>query len=238
MTLPPGVTYGAGAVALSADGSALVWTPENQSYAPEPDTPFYSTDHGQTWTAVSGLPAGVMAVADPVRPTMFYAFDPSSGTLYASADGGAAFTAETTGLPTGTGAEQTSSLPQLHTVPGRVGDQWLTGGDGLLYHSPDGGKTFSPVTSVATVATLGFGQAAPGARYPAIYLVGVVGGVQGIFRSTDEGASWARINTDAQQWGWIGQSITGDPNIFGRVYLATNGRGIQYANPVGGRAGR
>ena len=68
MTLPPGVPDGAGAVALSADGSALVWTPENQSYAPEPDTPFHSTDHGKTWTAVSGLPAGMMAVADPVSP--------------------------------------------------------------------------------------------------------------------------------------------------------------------------
>ena len=235
MALPPGVPYGAGAVALSADGASLVWTPENQSYAPEAATPFRSTDHGTTWTVVSGLPAGVMAVADPVRPNVFYAFDPFSGTLYASADGGAVFTAETAGLPAGTGAEQTGSLPQLHTVPGRGGDLWLTGGDGLLYHSTDGGKSFSPVTSVATVATLGFGKAAPGARYQAIYLVGVVGGVQGIFRSADGGASWARINTGAEQWGWTGQAITGDPHVFGRVYLATNGRGVQYADPSGGR---
>jgi xyloglucan-specific exo-beta-1,4-glucanase len=235
MTLPPGVRYGAGAVALSADGSRLVWTPENQSYAPEPDTPFYSTDHGQTWTAVSGLPAGVMAVADPVSPNVFYAFDPSAGTLYASADGGAVFTVETTGVATGTGAEQTSSLPQLHTVPGRGGDLWLTGGDGLLYHSTNGGRTFSPDATVATVATLGFGKAAPGASYPAIYLVGIVGGVQGIFRSTNGGGNWTRINTDAQQWGWIGQSITGDPKVFGRVYLATNGLGIKYGDPAASR---
>jgi photosystem II stability/assembly factor-like uncharacterized protein len=235
MTLPPGVPYGAGAVALSADASSLVWTPENQSYAPEPDTPFRSTDRGKTWTAVSGLPAGVMAVADPVSPEVCYAFDPSSGTLYASGDGGASFTAETTGLPAGTGAEQTGSLPQLHAVPGRGGDLWLTGGDGLLYHSTDGGKAFAPDATVDTVATLGFGKAAPGARYPAIYLAGVVGGVQGIFRSTDGGAHWARINAGAQQWGWTGQAITGDPDVFGRVYLATNGRGIQYGDPAASR---
>jgi xyloglucan-specific exo-beta-1,4-glucanase len=233
MSLPPGVQYGAGAVALSADGSSLVWTPENQSYAPEPDTPFYSTDHGRTWTAASGLPAGVMAVADPVDRDVFYAFDPAAGTLYTSADGGASFTAARTGLPAGTGAEQTSSLPQLHTVPGRAGDLWLTGGDGKLYHSTDGGKTFVPVTSVGTVVTLGFGRAAPGASYPAIYLTGIVGRVQAIFRSDDGGASWARINTGAQQWGWTGQAIAGDPRVFGRVYLATNGRGIMYGDPAG-----
>jgi photosystem II stability/assembly factor-like uncharacterized protein len=233
MSLPPGVQYGAGAVALSADGSSLVWTPENQSYAPEPDTPFYSTDHGRTWIAASGLPAGVMAVADPVNRDVFYAFDPASGTLYTSADGGASFTAARTGLPTGTGAEQTSSLPQLHTVPGRAGDLWLTGGDGKLYHSTDGGRTFVPVTSVGTVAALGFGRAAPGASYPAIYLTGIVGGVQAIFRSDDGGASWVRINTGAQQWGWTGQAIAGDPRVFGRVYLATNGRGIMYGDPAG-----
>jgi hypothetical protein len=83
------------------------------------------------------------------------------------------------------------------------------------------------------VATLGFGKAAPGAAYPAIYLVGVVGGVQGIFRSADQGASWVRINTGAEQWGWTGQTITGDLHRFGRVYLGTNGRGIQYAGPAG-----
>jgi xyloglucan-specific exo-beta-1,4-glucanase len=87
---------------------------------------------------------------------------------------------------------------------------------------------------VATVATLGFGKAAPGASYPAIYLVGVVGGVQGIFRSTDEGASWLRINDDQHQYGWIGQTITGDPHVFGRVYLGTNGRGILTGGPAGG----
>jgi hypothetical protein len=235
MTLPPGIPYGAGVVALSASGSSLVWTPENQSYAPEPGTPFHSTDHGKTWTTVSGLPAGVMTVADPVSPGAFYGFDPSSGTLYASGDGGASFTARTSGLPAGTGSEQAGSLPQLHAVPGRGGDLWLTGGDGLLYHSTDGGATFAPDASVTTVATLGFGKAAPGAGYPAVYLVGVVGGVQGIFRSTDGGARWARINTDARQWGWTGQAITGDPDVFGRVYLATNGRGIQYGDPAASR---
>ena len=161
MTLPAGDPDGAGTVALSADGSALVWTPEDNSWAPQAAAPVYSTDQGKTWTASAGLAAGVAVVADPVNPKVFYAFDQSAGTLYVSADGGATFTAETAGLVTGTPSEGTNSLSLLHTVPGRTGDLWLTGGDGSLYHSTDGGKTFAKDASVGTVATVGFGKAAP-----------------------------------------------------------------------------
>jgi xyloglucan-specific exo-beta-1,4-glucanase len=234
MKLPAGEPYGAGVTALSADGSTVLWAPEVNSWAAEPGTPVYSTDHGQTWTPVSGLAAGLMPVADPADASVFYAFDPASGTLLESTDGGQTFSAETTGLPTGTGSEQSSSLPQLHTVPGRAGDLWLTAGDGALYHSTDGGRAFSKISIVGTVAAVGFGKAAHGGRYPAIYLIGIVGGVQGIFRSTDEAASWVRINDDSEQYGWIGQTITGDPRVFGRVFLGSNGRGILVADPARG----
>lgn len=225
MKLPGGSASGAGVVAVNADGSSIVWAPADA-------VPQYSTDGGQTWTDVSGLAKDAFPVADPGKAGVFYDFDPATGALLVSANGGATFSTETTGLPAGINSEGTSSLSQLHTVPGRPGDLWLTAGNGLLYHSADGGKTFTQVASVGTVATLGFGKAAPGASYPAIYLTGITGGVQGIFRSVDEGASWVRINNDQEQYGWIGQTITGDPDVFGRVYLGTNGRGIQYADPT------
>src|SRR6202012_299947 len=122
----------------------------------------------------TGLAEGLMPVADPVMAGVFYAFDPSTRDVPTSTDYGASFAATGTALPAGVGAEQSGSAPQLHTVPGRPGDLWLTAGNGLLYHSTDGGETFKEVTSVTTVATLGFGKAAPGASYPAIYLVGIV----------------------------------------------------------------
>jgi xyloglucan-specific exo-beta-1,4-glucanase len=225
MTLPPGSSQGAGVVAVAADGSSVLWAPADAG-------PARSTDDGTAWSAVSGLSKGLMPVADPVRAGVFYAFDPATGVVARSADGGATFSAAATGLPAGVGAEQSGSAPQLHTVPGRAGDLWLTAGNGGLYHSTDGGSSFSQVGSVTTVATLGFGKAAPGASYPAAYLVGLVDGVQGIFRSTDEGLRWVRINNDSEQYGWIGQTITGDPRVFGRVYLGTNGRGIRYADPA------
>ena len=66
----------------------------------------------------------------------------------------------------------------------------------------------------------------------AIYLVGKVEGVRGVFRYDRGPARWTRINDDAHQYGWIGQVITGDPRIPGRVYLGTNGRGILFADPI------
>nr|BFE72596.1 hypothetical protein GCM10020092_058970 [Actinoplanes digitatis] len=79
-----------------------------------------------------------------------------------------------------------------------------------------------------------FGKAAPGAAYPAVFLVGTAGGVAGVFRSDDGGASWVRINDDAHQYGNAGDALAGDPRVYGRVYLGTNGRGILYADRLGG----
>ncbi|HEU4710154.1 MAG TPA: hypothetical protein VFS76_01250 [Pyrinomonadaceae bacterium] len=58
-----------------------------------------------------------------------------------------------------------------------------------------------------------------------------VAGVRGIFRSTDAGQTWVRIVDDQHQWGRAGETaLTGDPRIFGRVYVGTNGRGIIYGD--------
>jgi hypothetical protein len=78
----------------------------------------------------------------------------------------------------------------------------------------------------------GFGKAAPGAEYPALYMIGVVDGLRGIFRSDDTGRAWVRINDDQHQWGLL-LHITGDPKQYGRVYVGTHGRGTLYGDPAG-----
>ncbi|WP_412075821.1 RICIN domain-containing protein [Streptomyces xanthophaeus] len=203
-----------GHVALSAEGSAIVWTQAGQA-------PYRSTDQGASWSKVSGLGTGAVVVADRSSAKTFYSL--ADGTLYASTDGGATFTARATNLPAG----------RLTAVPGIAGDLWISGGGKGLLRSTDGGRTFTTLTTVSSASALGFGKAAPGADYQALYLIGTVKDVTGVFRSTDKGATWFRVNDDAHQWGSIGGVgvIAGDPDTYGRVYVGTNGRGLQYGDP-------
>ncbi|MEU2587593.1 1,4-beta-glucanase [Streptomyces avermitilis] len=213
-----------GPIATSADGGTLLWSFvhwDGTTYAAH-----RSTDNGTTWSEVSSFPKGATPVADPADPTRFYAYDFDTGTLYVSTDSGRSFTARAGGLPSG------DSQFKLVAAPGRSGDLWLSAKANGLYRSTDGGGTFARIDSCRASYTLGFGKAADGADYPAIYQVGSTETSTAVHRSDDEARTWVRINDDAHQWGWTGEVITGDPRIHGRVYLATNGRGIQYGEPV------
>ncbi|MFD7276631.1 cellulose binding domain-containing protein [Streptomyces sp. NPDC059862] len=216
---------GGGTVAAAADGSRFVWSPAGTGVQ-------YATGFGTSWQASSGIPAGAIVESDRVDPKVFYGF--KSGKFYVSTDGGATFTASVaTGLPSGDSV-------RFKALPGTKGDVWLAGGatDGPygLWHSTDGGATFTKLSNVEQADTIGFGKAATGASYQTLYTSAKIGGVRGIFRSTDKGATWTRINDDAHQWGWTGAAITGDPRVYGRVYVATNGRGVIYgdASDAGG----
>ncbi|MHB9858712.1 1,4-beta-glucanase [Streptomyces sp. YIM S03343] len=213
-----------GPIATNADGSVLLWTFvhwDGTKYAAH-----RSTDNGSTWSEVSSFPKGATPVADPADPTFFYTYDTDKGTIFASTDSGRTFTARATGLPSG------DSQFKLVAAPGRSGDLWLSAKWNGLYRSTDGGATFSKIDSCWASYTLGFGKAAEGADYPAVYQVGATEAVTAVHRSDDGAKTWVRINDDRHQWGWTGEIITGDPRVYGRVYLATNGRGVQYGEPV------
>lgn len=216
---PSGVT-GGGTVAAAADGSRFVWSPEGAGV---------QSGSGSSWTAATGIPAGAVVESDRVDPAVFYGF--KAGTFYVSTDGGRTFAAKaSSGLPA-------TGDVRFKAVPGANGDIWLAGGsaDGGygLWHSTDGGASFTRSAGVEQADSIGFGKAAPGASYQTLFTSAKVGGVRGIFRSTDAGASWTRVNDDAHQWGWTGAAITGDPRVYGRVYVSTNGRGILYGDSAG-----
>jgi hypothetical protein len=213
--VPSTMSTGQGQIAVSADGAALVWNPADGT------APAYSTDRGATWTSVSGLPAGAAPVADPVNPKAFYAVDSTTGVLYRSTDGGVTFAAAASGL-TAAGNDQ------LQTIPGHAGELYFAAQTGGLEHSTDGGGTWTAVDAaqVSAAYAVGEGAAAPGSRYQTLYMVGTVNGVTGFYASTDAGRHWAKINSSRQNWGWI-PDIVGDPNHYGRVYVGTNGRGVQ-----------
>ncbi|MFI9568424.1 cellulose binding domain-containing protein [Streptomyces rishiriensis] len=217
-TDPSGVS-GGGTVAAAADGSRFVWSPAGAAVQ-------YTTGFGTSWQAASGIPADAIVESDRVDPKVFYGF--KSGRFYVSSDGGATFTASAaTGLPSGDSV-------RFKALPGVRGDVWLAGGasDGAygLWHSTDAGATFAKLSNVEQADTIGFGKAATGASYQTLFTSAKIAGVRGIFRSTDKGATWTRINDDAHQWGWTGGAITGDPRVYGRVYVSTNGRGVVYGD--------
>ncbi|MFC9887267.1 cellulose binding domain-containing protein [Streptomyces pilosus] len=220
-TDPSGVS-GGGTVAAAADGSRFVWSPQGAGV-------HHATGFGTSWSPSSGIPSGAVVESDRVDPRTFYGF--KSGRFYVSTDGGATFTASSaTGLPAGDSV-------RFKALPGARGEVWLAGGasDGPygLWHSVDAGATFTKLPGVDEADTVGFGKAAPGASYQTLFTSAQIDGVRGIFRSTDRGATWTRVNDDAHQWGWTGAAITGDPRVYGRVYVATNGRGIVYGDTSG-----
>jgi lysophospholipase L1-like esterase len=207
-----------GQLALSADGKVIVHSPAKSTVS------YYSADAGDSWIAVKGLDGG-RPVADPVNPRKFYAL--SGANMLVSKDGGASF-APAGGLASAKGSKV------VRAAPGREGDVWVALYDGGLARSTDSGASFANLGNVGYAAAVGFGKAAPGAGYPAVYIWGSVGGVRGLFRSTDTGASWQRINDDEHQYGGPGdaQFVIGDSNTYGVVYMSTAGRGIVYGRPT------
>ncbi len=219
---PPG-TRGGGTVAVSADATSVVWSTEDVGV-------YVSKNAGNSWTKSTGVPSGAQVRSDRVNPNKFYAS--IGGKFYVSTNGGSSFTqTAATGLPSG-------GTLNFKAMPGLEGEIWLAGGqaNGLygLWHSSNSGQSFTKLSNVAQADTIGFGKAAPGATYMALYATANIDGVRGIYRSDDAGASWVRINDDQHQYGIPNATITGDPRVYGRVYLGTNGRGILFADPVGG----
>jgi xyloglucan-specific exo-beta-1,4-glucanase len=214
---PQGGGVGSGPVILSADGSVFMSTV---------GTVQISTNRGAIWTPVQGLPQGVRPIADRANPAKFYALNSAEGKMYRSVDGGATFTpGDVTGLP----ATDGGGGLRIIAVPNREGDLWLVG-RGALYHSSDGGTNLQQIANPPAISFMGFGKAAPGKDYPAIYAAVSNGEQKGVFRSDDMAATWVRINDDQHQWGNRYRCIAGDPRIYGRVYVGTDGRGILYGD--------
>lgn len=216
---PSGVTGSNNdSIAISPDGKRVIWAPNGTSAA------YTSTNWNTsraTWTAVTGLPAQAKVRADRLTANKFYGF--SNGTFYVSTNG-TSFTATVSGFP---------SSAKIATVYNKANDVWLVSPDssaGGVWHSTNGGTSFTKLASVVLADGIGFGMAANGATYPAIYLAGEIGSVRGYYASIDGGSTWTQINDSNHNWYYSGFVITGDPNRFGRVYIATNGRGIIYGD--------
>ena len=244
----------AGAATNTSSESSLVVTARNKAvWAPANSVPSYTTDNGATWTATNlpALPAvgwnrGYRLAVDRKNPNKVYAYDSggawwaSAGRVYVSTDGGHSFTLSQ-GSVTASLAPNGWWVTSMAVNPNAEGDLWMADGN-AVYHSVDSGATWQKLSQFASVqgsnawpdlqgaTVVALGKAKDGASYSAaVYVVGTVGGVWGVYRSDDGGATWTRFNDDAHQFGGIGV-MAADQNVYGRVYLSGTGRGLLYSN--------
>lgn len=212
-------------ITVSADGSTFVLS--------TPQT-VWSSDRGATWRPCADLPLLLRPVADRKDAGLFYALDFQGGGWFVSVDGARRFApVRSVGLPDVSGDRPTwreQAFP-LKATPGHDGDLWFVSQSGL-YHSRDGGQRFERIDGGLTVQMLDFGKPPAGSTYPALFAIGVKGQVRGVFRSDDRGRSWIRVNDDHHEYGRRYRAIAGDPRVFGRVYVATDGRGVVYGEPA------
>lgn len=218
-----GITGGDnGHVAISGDGTRVIYEPGGNR-----NQLLLATRTGNTWSGwtapSSGRPAdGSRILVDAVDGMTFYAN--AGRTVSRSSDGGANWTVMTTAAPDG--------VNWIRAVPGNAGHLVAACGTNGVYRSTDGGATWTRLsTSVSDAYAIGVGAAAPGKTYPSIYIAGSANGTTGFSRSDDEGATWVSISDAEHQFGYV-TVIQGDPRVFGRLYVGTNGRGIQVGEPL------
>lgn len=211
----PGLSNSGGTVAAAADASRVLWAPKDAQIS-------YSTDKGNTWIASSNIPQNAVVASDRVNPKKFYGY--GQGKFWISTDGGATFASTSAKeLP------QTNDSVVVKAMPGHEGDIWIASGSQGIWHSTNNGETFTKLPNVTDAKSIGFGMAARGQNYMALYAIATIDGIHGIFRSDDRGKTWIRINDNQHQYGST-CCITGDPRIYGRVYFGTNGLGIIYGD--------
>lgn len=212
-----GNTYGTDTVAVSADGTRIVWSQSGQA-------PYYTTNYGTSWTAsAGGMAVDGKVLADRQNANDFYYRVGSS--VYTSTDGGASFALKTSSGPSG---------GSMAVNPFATGDLWIAANNGV-YRSTNFGATFtkvSPASLTSTGGVIALGAPPPGQTLPTVYVVGTVSSFRGVYRSDDGGATWTLLNDVSHQWGGLLQSLAADPNVFGRVYIGINGRGIIIGNPA------
>lgn len=143
---------------------------------------------------------------------------------------------------------------EVRTVPGREGEVWVTlhnssyadNTSSGLWRITGAGTASPTITKISHVARYGpnpskfsfdFGKPPAGSTTPPVYVLGTVKGVAGVFRSDNAvilggsaaSASWVQIYDHAIQRKALNNDagcLVADRQVYGRVYVSTNGRGI------------
>jgi len=170
--------------------------------------------------------------ADPAGKTFYY-FD--GWIFYRTVDGGATWTASAAG-----GFPAYIVGVTIASNPLQYGEIWLTfarngccGSADIngnpLYHSTDGGSTFSTLPTVDIADRIGLGMGKD-ATTPFLYILGRAAGERrdAIYKSEDKGQTWLRITNPDVNAMMDAMFLEGDMRQPNLLYVARAGRGVMY----------
>lgn len=246
MPVDPSAALPGGCIACSTPQNIII-IPANDSF------PFYTKDGGATWSkiTIAGVPTSGEAgyghayfssnkcvAADRVAANTFYIFNYITQGLYRSTDSGDTWTKMNTG---NIDTQAVVSNAKLVSVPGQQGHLFLAGGrtgnpgdanpGGTKFRrSTDGGATWADVGggTWAEPYCVALGAAAPGQSYPAVYAVGWLNSVFGIYRSIDNCVSWTNIGDYPANWLDAIKNIDASKDDYGTVYVSFSGASNAY----------
>jgi xyloglucan-specific exo-beta-1,4-glucanase len=251
--------WGGNIAISSTNTNNFVWVPNNTSVLPEcldtvKNFPRYTTNGGTTWSFCntinfpegsfgfsfnSTFSIGKLLESDKVNGTKFYFYAMEGTTfltkLWRTTDGGANWSAMSTGVLPITGSGQLKANPYIEN------DIWFapfntyilqndpTPDLRKLWHSTDGGTTWTTLSSIDEVYSYGFGKIENGNSYASLIVYGKMGSVESIFISYDLGATFINIGAINIPEGII-SNIEGDKKTPNRIYIATGCRGVWYGD--------
>ncbi len=237
-----------GEIAMSAtDPENLVWLPASFddafAWRDDPLGIFVTTDGGARWAHLADV-GGTNdfhrmgwwlgrhgLAADRVEGGTFSLMT-SDERLFVSTDGGLTWEQAANGPPCRED-QDCHVFGDLVAGPVTAGELWAAVADGGLYRTSDRGATpWERVAGVDAAYALGFGAPLGDADELAIYLSGRVGGdpLDGIWRSSDGGASWELIARHPGGTYGVPTAVSGDPDRPGRVYVGYGGNGAVYGD--------
>lgn len=202
----------------------------------------YTTDGGNSWQRVQGLPLGPKGpwiwsqplAADGGQGDRFYYY--AANTLYRSDNGGRSFVPIQSVPQAHSSTHSSADQSAVQTMPGLPNWLWLSLESQGLYLSKDGGVTLTRISSVSEAFLFSVGIGDQGAQQPVWYLYGTLAtGQKGIFMSADQGQSWKTISETQVPIGARPRIMEASKQQIGLVFIGTNGRGIYYkqARPKG-----
>ncbi|MBN2727683.1 MAG: hypothetical protein JXR53_00510 [Bacteroidales bacterium] len=227
--------WGWGRIAVSAKNpNRIVLCTQNNGVC-------YSSDGGVTFNKSQYAPDSLISgpvfrynyilVADKVDGEWFYIYSRNDSSFYRSNSFGANWE-KVTHMPVPDRKFFENQLDtdywRLETVPGHTGHLFLCLANQGLYYSVDRGTTWKRNDLLDAVPLMGLGAPLKGTTYPSIYVLARKTEDKEFwyYRSTDNGDSFERMNNSQIRIGNNPQFIEGDRQVFGKVYIGTNGSGI------------